>query len=347
MNRRIVLLALFLALAHGPLFAEKIYLSNALGMPIQEIHDYGKDEFRYVLKVSDEEGIVVRTLLRDQIEYKRWELTYEDGYLQREMLYVEGRLSEAREYGGGNLLRERFFNGESVSETRTYLYSEGELREVRAVDQNGKLLYSDVYDRSPAGRLRRISRDSSEDKESSSFTYSQGGLVEEWHGKDGDGILLRYRDGERLAEEIWEGLKVRLAEEVKRVEGKKEIVKEDTEQNVTTTRYFDKEDRIQIERTETEDDLLEHIQYDYEEEKVTERTRVTPTAKEDIHYDYDESDRLVRETLYLNDRIVKVTEHTGTNSYIETVYREGKPTLRVRYEDGKKVGEEFLGAQVE
>ena len=100
---------------------------------------------------------------------------------------------------------------------------------------------------------------------------------------------------------------------------------------------------MKIERTETDDDLVEYVRYDYEGENMTDKTRVTRTAKEDWRYEYDEEGGLIRETLVRNGNIVKEIVHTEEGKYYEVIYRDGAPSLRVYFEDGEKVDEEFLG----
>jgi hypothetical protein len=346
MKRGLLVMAVLFAAAS--LRAETFYISNALGMPIREIQEFRVDEFPFVLLVIEGQNTIVKVLLKNQNEYKKWELEYSDSYLVAESLYMDGQLREVRRYEVGQLMEELYYEGESLEEKRTYIYEGDELREVVAVDQEGITLYRDVYERSAAGRLRRVQRAGEEKAVSSEFTYSRGELVQEWHGKDEEGLLFRYHDGEKLAEESWEGLKLLLAEEVRMHEGRKEIVAADNTLGIVTTQYFDEEDRVEIERTVSEDDLIEHVRFEYEdeEENVSQKTRITRNAKEEWEYEYDKSGEILRETLVRNTWIVKVIEHTGKNTFYEEIYRDGEPSLRVYFEDGKKVDEVFLGAPV-
>lgn len=343
MMKKAAIVILILLVTQG-LWAERYYESNALGLPLREIRPFRIDEFPFVLRVVEDVDLVIKTLLKETEEYKRWELRYADDLLVSESIYLNGVLSESRAFDLGVLTEEVLYDGEIISEKRIYDYSSGFLSEVRAVDGDENLLYTDVYERSRAGRLRRIYRVASEEVDESAFIYSKGELVEEWHGKDDEGILFRYHDGAKLAEETWEGLKLLLSEEVRVFDGKKQVVTDDAELGITTTKYYDDEDRVRIERKETENDLLEHIRYDYEGEKVTEKTSITRAAKEDWRYEYDSNGEVIRETLVRNTWTVKVIEHTGEGEYFEEIYRDGVPALRVYFKDGAKVDEEFLGA---
>ncbi len=344
MKRGLLIIAVLFSAA--PLRAESFYVSNALGMPIREIKDFRTDEFPYVLRVVEEENFTVKVLLKNRDEYKKWELHFSEGNLVTESFYLEGELRESRRYEGGRLIEEIFYEAERIDEKLTYRYESGELQEVLAVDHEGAMLYQDIFERSAAGRLRRIHRGSGEEVESSEFTYSQGKLVQEWHGKDEEGLLFRYHNGEKLAEESWEGLKLLLAEEVLMNDGRKEIVFADNTLGIVTTQYFDEDDRVEIERTLSEDDLVEHIRYEYDKKKIKQKTRITRSAKEDWLYTYNESGEMVRETLLRNTWVAKIIQHTGENSYYEEIYRDGEPSLRVYFEDGKKVEEVFLGTPV-
>ncbi len=339
--RRAALLLLFLCISVLA-WAERYYESNALGLPIREIREFRIDEFEYVLVAEERDGTLVRTLLKDENEFKRWELESREGLLVSEVVYVEGALSESRSYDNGALTEEVFYDNGEIAERRIYDYSAGFLKEVRAVDGGDNLIYVDSYERSAVGRLRRVNRTTGEEKDESAFIYSGGDLVEEWHGRDDEGVLFRYHDGKKLAEETWEGLKLLLAEEIKEINGKKEVVVEDAALGTTTTRYYDQEDRLKIQRTETEEDLVEHVRYDYQDEKVSQKTSITRNAKEDWIYEYDESGDVIRETLVRNTWVEKVIEHTGEDEYYEEIYRDGEPALRVYFKNGAKVDEEFL-----
>ena len=345
MMRKIAILICMLSICLY-VWADRYYESNSLGLPIREIKAFRIDEFPYVLRIDEEGDLIIKTLLLNTVEYKRWELKFVEGLLVSESIYLEGILSESRNFDLGVLTEEALYDDETISEKRIYDYSAGFLKEVRAVDGEGNQLYTDVYERSRAGRLRWIHRVSSEEIDESAFIYSKGELVEEWHGKDDEGILFRYHDGEKLAEETWEGLKLLLAEEVRIFDGNKQVVIEDATLGITTTQYYDDEDRVRIERKETAEDLLEHIRYDYEGEKVTEKTRITRAAKEDWRYEHDADGEVVRETLVRNTWTVKVIEHTGDGEYFEEIYRDGVPALRVYFKDGSKVDEVFLGDQI-
>jgi hypothetical protein len=329
------------------LAADKVYVSNALGMIIKEIRELRADEFQYVLTVAEDEETSTRVLFKDQVEYKRWEMTLENGVMVSENLFVEGTISESRKFEQGKVLEEMYFIDGEIAERRIYEYADGILQQVSAYDGEKILLYQDKYERSAAGRLRRVLRESDETAQFSSFVYAQGTLIEEWHGEDKEGLLFRYHAGEKLAEETWEGLKILLAEEVISRDGKKEIIKEDKVLGLKTTEYYDEEDLVQIERTESEDDLIEHIRYSYNnDKKITGKTKITRAAKEGWEYVYGKSGEIIRETLIRNARIIKVIDYTGEESYTEIIYRDGVPSLRIYFEGGRKVSEQFTGTPV-
>ena len=343
----IKLYSFFLAVLVLPtVFAERVYVSNALGMPIREIRELRVDEFQFVLKVEETEELIIRTLLKDQEEFKRWELQYNLGMLVSESLFVDGIISEARLYQQGRVLEERYYEDGNTAEWRVYEYSDGMLRQVSGYDSDGKLSYRDIYERSTEGRLRRVTREGIDESRESAFTYAGGRLIEEWHGEGGEGLLFRYHEGERLAEETWEGLKLLLAEEILRYEGKKEVVKDDKVQGLKTTQYFSDGDKVAVERTESSDDLIEHIRYKYTEKKITQKTRITRSAKEDWQFVYDDSGELQREILVRNDQVVRIIDYLREGEYTEDIYREGKPALRIYFKDGQKIDEEFVGEPV-
>ena len=343
---RFIALAFAFAISSS-VFAQKTYVSNALGMEVRAISASEADDHEYVLRIIEGAGKTTKLLLENGRERKRWEMLYQNGDISQETVHEDGRLVEKRLYTEGRIASELYYRAEIIDERREYSYLDGILREVSAFDADGKEIYRDIYERSKGGRLRSIRRVSQGEDNLSSFTYSDGRLVGEWHAKDDEGILFRYHDNEGLSKETWEGLKLVLSEEVRQHQGKVEIVMQDASLGIKTTQYLDTQERVQIVRTESETDLVEHISYGYEQENITEKTRITRDAKEEWEYEYDEEGNLVKETLMRNSRLIKTVTHVDEDTYYEEIYRDGALALRVHFENGIKVSEEFIRAPEE
>ena len=194
-------------------FTQTTFVSNALGMQIREIDGREALEYEYTLKVIEGEAKTTKLLFKNDREQKRWEIRYENDSLVRETIYLAGRLDEDHFYSDGKIESELYYDADKLIERREYSYINGALQEVAAFDGDNTEIYRDVYERSLDGRLRSIRRISQQTENLSSFTYSAGRLVGEWHATDDEGMLFRYHDGEKLSQETWEGLKLMLSEE--------------------------------------------------------------------------------------------------------------------------------------
>ena len=330
--------------AGAPAAGTRYYLSNELGMSLEEIGWYRREEAVFVLAVRPQEGGEVRILLKEGREIKRWELsgdeerTYEEGELvERVLLDAQGRRRELWEFEGGSLVR------------RTELsYSRpGEISS-RCYDGEGNLLYADTALLSRDKGLREVRRESAQG-ERSRLSLSMPGdrLVEERSGGDGRGLVRRYDAGGRLtSRERWagDGLEER---ETLRYEGDGRTPVGSTVidyvAGTTAERTFDEDGYLRQLEVRRDDEVVEQTRYERDAEgRATLIVRRGPAGIEQWRCEYDEQGELLREEYRVRGSLERVTVHEGEGRSVEELYRDGTPFMRVVLQEGEKVREEFL-----
>ena len=323
--------------------ADGVYVSNVLGMAISEVNEYRIDEYEYTLRITTTESGISRSLLHYGEEVKLWIFDYEDGELLKEQYYEGKTLTEEIEYLDGRVEAELFYGISGLVQKRDYLYEEDELSAVAVYDGEGELLYTDSYERSKSGRLRKLGRAGNSSTEESQYVYSRGRIAQEWHGLDGAGTLTRYSDGNVLAEEEWDSSGLIYAQRKQQ----NQVTIEDAVAGTSVEQVLDGDGRIIEEITKENGQTLLQTLYTYQEDLLSVRTEITATEKMVTEYVYDNSDEVKTAIHSKNDRTIKVVTYTGENGYFEDIYRNGSPMLRVYFEDGVKVKEEFLSPPAE
>ena len=321
------------------------YRSNPLGMSLETISPDRLGEFPYILSVTKEKDWEVRVLRSKEGEVGRWELEFDrQGRKTGERYYRQGQLEMEIEFIDGEVSVERRFEDGELGETRAYSYEGKDLLGVSVIDNEGSLLYREIYRRAAQGRLRRLARVYEDRRTESAFAYSEGRLYEEWHGDDDGGKLFRYGSMGKIAEEVWEGTELVSVEDY--VYGEDHTRSQHREEDNQVDRLYDVEGRLLKEETREGDSRSSLNSFLYDGDLLVEKTQLTKSLKEIWRYSYSEDgERLLREEYLQNGKIVTVISYTGEKSYHEEVYRNGKPALRLHFEDGQKVREEVLDLQ--
>ncbi len=338
------ILLLSMMLSIGLSGEELLFRSNEMGMPLERIQDYRRDEFTNVLSVDKEEDTEIRRLYTDGEITKKWEKVRSKGGIE-EKYYEDGELSSINKYDNNGLLLEEisYLEGE-VNERRAYVYVQGLLKEIILFNGNDQKVWSTRFLRSSAGRLRKMIREGEKDEgRVSLFRYSTGTLMEEWHGTRGTGNLFRLdASGNTLSEERWEeNVLTEHTEFFKSEEGKRSIT-ENMQEGFAVYRQYDDRDRVVLERTTQQGSLIEEIIQQYEGDDLTIKQRRTPGLKEKWTYEYNQDGDLEQEEYVKNGNLIKVTVYTGEDTYYEDLYRNEIPVIRVFYSEDRKTGEEFL-----
>jgi hypothetical protein len=328
------------------LFSEEtVFRSNEIGMTIEKITDFRRDEFEFILVIEENEEEQTRTLYRNGEEIKRWATSFLPGKKEIVKLYEKSILARETEFQLNRVTEERFYTEGSITEIHFYNYDKDGLKRIEVTDGQREVLYTLHYIRTGSGRLKQVEKRTPEGASIvSRYNYSKGSLVEEWHGKEETGEYFRFSgDGNSISSEEWEGVElVRVKQYMEDVAEGRKSVEKNYKTGVTTYVSYDEQDRIIYEKVVKDEKLIKESNYIYEEgNRVLKRVH-TPGLWEVWTYRYNESEELEEERYLRNGEPATVTVITGEDRYYEDIYRRGEPFLRVYYEDDIKISEEFL-----
>lgn len=320
------------------------YVSNDLGMALEQIGWYRREEFPYILRVEIVGPRETRTLLHQGEERQRWEYepgeqrVYKNSLLEQRIRYDESdRLIEEQLYSDGKLSRRTVYhyNGDVLGRTETF-------------GADGVLLYRDFYRLSPDGELRRVTRADQR------FALEEGtrGVTEERYGNDRERRINRYDPQGRLVErEYWyEGqLTERERIQYRGEEGQRlsSTLEQLSLQRVTLSSYDEQGRAVRIELSENGQPTERTVYRRDAEGRIVETTTRGSRGIENWRYEYDPEGRLAREEYRLRGSLEKITLHSREGEKrlrVEELYREGRLFMRVHYRSEQKVREEFLEA---
>lgn len=327
--------------------AEEIFKSNSIGMTLEKISEYRRDNFEYVAVLDRKEsGESVKTLYKNGEEHKRWIIDEVNGE-KIETLYEEGNLTEQTVYlPNGNIKeRTRYIDDETIEEQESYVYSGGELDHIVVRDGEGEELYTIRYEKGKYGRLRRMVRVYPEKTTESIYTYGAGNVSSEWHGKGNEGDMFRFgKDQQVKAFEYWEGMDKVSVTEYRYSEGSREYsVSVDYLSKIVTKTWYDKNGLALRELKETEDALVSETDFIYDdEENLIEKTLRRPGVREKWEYSYNGGDEVKTEIYYKNGTLVSEINYVNDSEYIEYLYRRGKRFIKITYENDIKTEETLL-----
>lgn len=330
-----------------PAAAQRIYVSNNLGMPLEEIHPSRREEFDYILVVAREGEVQRRTLFHDGQPVRRWEL---DPGEERE--YEGGELVQLRRYDEqGRPTEEQSFEKGELSRRTVYHYGRERLERLDTYGPDGTLLHSDHYRLSAEGELRRVTREQGDAGDGQQLSLSGGeGICEERYGNARERRFNRYDTNGRLAEqEYWYGGTL-IERQRFQYRGDGEILSssllEEPKLERTTRRIYDEQGlpvRIEVEQKGQPVELTVHVRDG--QGRILETTRRGSRGIERWLFQYDEEGEALREEYRVRGALESITEYRGQEgqrSRVEELYRDGRPFMRVHYRGEQKVKEEFL-----
>lgn len=349
---RISSVFVFLILAVLPSFPQdssvRYYTSNDLGMALEEIGWYRRDEFPYLLVVQKGDQWEKRTLLHRGEEIRRWEVG-----AQEERVFDGGVIQERFRYDqSGRLTEEQLFQDGEPSRRKVYHYRGAVLALTETFDSKGELLFRDAYYLSPGGELRRVSREERERQTTQELALSGGGgiLAEERYGNVRDRKVSRYDLEGRLTErERWSQGELIERERFEYRGDGDALVRSQLEQlqlRATIRRSYDEQGRLIRSVVEQEGDQIEQTVHLRDETgAIVETTKRSVRGLEHWLFDYGPQDTLRREEYRIRGALERITIYStdsGESSRTEELYREGQIFMRIYFEGEEKVKEEFL-----
>jgi hypothetical protein len=326
------------------------YVSNDIGMALEEIGGYRREEFPYVLVVEKEGGRETRTLLHEGEELQRWEL--EAG---EQRIYRGSELEQRLRYDKGNrLIEDRLFSDGLLSQRTVYYYNRDVLERTETFAPDGQLLYRDFYRLSTDGKLRRVTREHGDLRQDQRFALGDGagGVTEERYGNSLERRINRYDQEGRLVErEYWYGGELLERERIQyRGEGDIRLsarLEELTLERITVRSYDDEGRVVRIEVSEG-GELTERIVHVRDARgRILETTKRGPRGIEKWLFEYATEEEPVREEYRVRGSLERITLYPvqgegGERSRVEELYREGRLFMRIHYQGEQKVKEEVL-----
>jgi len=342
----------FLILAVLPSFPQdsslRYFASNDLGIALEEIGWYRREEFPYLLVVKKGDQWEKRTLLHKGVETRRWEIGPRE-----ERVFDGGVIQERRRYEQtGRLTEEQLFQDGEPSRRTVYHYRGAVLSLTETFDSKGVLLFRDHYYLSPQGQLRRVIREEGEDPSTQELSLSGGGgkLAEERYGNVRDRMVNRYDlEGRLIERERWSRGELIERERFEYGGEGDELVRSQLERlrlQGTIRRSYDEQGRLILSVVEQDGDVIEQTTHLRSETgAIVETTRRGARGLEHWFFEYGPEDTLEREEYRIRGALERITTYStdGGESYrTEELYREGRIFMRIYFEGEEKVKEEFL-----
>ncbi len=319
-------------------------------MPIKQINSIRTDEFEYILKIDKGDDTEYKTLYQSNKKIKKWEIRYLKGKKDVEIVYENNKSYVTFYDSVGKIIEERLFivtkKTERLVEKRIYNYLDGLLDSITFLDSSNRFLYKNQYYRTPEGRLRRIKRIYSDGSlRVSSYTYSRRNMVEEWHGKNESGDLIRYNKNAVItSRENWVKNRLCLREENYLKEDSPVLsITKNYKNNTTTRSQYNESGNIIAKKIFRAGKMIRDIEYIYEEDLIISKIRRSKGLWEKWNYEYFPDGRLLKKEYYKNGELKKITNYETEKNYNEELYMKGKFLMRIYYENDKKVNVEIPG----
>jgi hypothetical protein len=324
------------------------YISNDVGMALEKIGWYRREEFPYILVVEIEGTRETRTLLHQGEEQQRWE--YEPG---EERAYRESELEQRRRYDRRNhLIEEELYSDGGLTQRTLYYYNRDVLERTETLAADGSLLYRDYYRLSPDGQLRRVTREEVDRQAEQRLGLGDGarGVTEERYGNDRERRINRYdRSGRLVEREYWSEGDLLERERIQYRDEKDTRLSSQLEEislGRTTHSSYDAEGRIiLVEVTEGGEDIERIVHLRDPQGRIVETTKRGRKGIENWLFEYGQEEELLREEYRVRGSLERITLYSTEGEEqlrVEELYRKGRLFMKVHYRAGEKVKEEFL-----
>lgn len=343
----LLFLSIFFLCSAFPGPAENLFFrSNELGMTIEKIDKYRRNDFPYVVEIQEQAEVLVKILYKDGEDIKRWRIIRKDDG-RREYTYTGEELESVVDYyPDGRVAEIAYYEKNGLVEHHIYKYLEGELRYVLVENEEGKELYRNVYKRDSSGRLIKVIREFTDKNDFVSlYTFGSSGVAGEWHGTADEGHMFRFRDAERpLSKEEWEGLELAQEEEFQYQEESLTMsVYKNYKTGVIERTWYNEEGRKKRVLKKEGSSFVEEQLFEYNEKgEPAVRYKRTPEKREKWEFMYDENGERIAELYYKKNRLISKKEFVSEDETYEYLYRNGEPFIKIHYKNEQKVGEELL-----
>ena len=355
--------------------AVEYFASNRHGIPLTPLTSEQRDEPEWLLVVDSaaeaaEAGLLARRRLSGPDGAEReWRTSMAGGLTQEEELGDGLLLGRLLFTATGQLEREERYADGALTEIDHWVYQQRRPVRMTTVDAAGTVLAVREYQLSAVGRLRRVTFAAGGAPAADSgsgelaLMFRDGRLVQERATESGRHMVSRFlANGQRQSLEQWrEGLPLSTSRWTYGEDGV--VVDEvvvDHEAGTSVRVDHDAAGRALVKRTwsagpeaaGTDGDgvtagagatLLEERWFTWgvEGDLVRERA-VSDRGVEVWEYRYDTEGTRVGEQYLLRGALVRSTEYHPDDARTDTLYRNGRPALRVFWQGDERVGEELI-----
>ncbi|MBN1698280.1 MAG: hypothetical protein JW881_12270 [Spirochaetales bacterium] len=329
----------------------RFFRSNDIGMKFEEIDERNISGFSYILEVEKSGETETRRLFSGEKEVKRWELAfYNNMNIREERTFIDNKTDTIKLFDRkGRPTEEQVFSDASMVQKTRYFYSEGQtMNRSETYDPEGGLLYHEEYEYSEKGKLRNVRRTRKDgNTDVSSYIYGEGRLVSEVF-ESGNEIKIVWFNSSGMINrsEVWRDDKL-IRKKILTYSGTEGILTETQEEDLleglSYTIFFNKEGKMRKQVVKKKDKVVEELIYSYDNEGRQSKTeRKSGNGLEEWIFSYNTKNELVREEYYRKGVIEKQTIYSDEVSYVEELFRKGELAIRIHYDDGEKVKEEFI-----
>lgn len=342
-----IIIFLFLFFSSTSLLLGETYYYEAteFGTAIREISSARVKEFEYVLMYEKNGNRVLRQLLQNGVELKKWEqiIKWKGTYVESE--FNDGIIVNRIHVEGNFIVKEELFFEGLLSEIRTFIYIKRELSKMIVQDATGKELYTNRYLTASNGRLTRVVQEFPKEMELPESVYSY---------QYADNDLSRMVAQEKKRTVTYAYIKGKLASVEKKEGDEVYYYREEPLPGVLKTVENDFVSDLKIERSYDEDDKLFRkviwsnlektiFDYTYDENGYLAEEQIRGKGFLDRYFfkNDDEGNRITHE-YFRNTIKLRTAKYTSAGDYIEIIYREDLPLFRVTYKDNVKILTEFI-----
>jgi len=328
------------------------FRSNSLGMLIDKIQPYRKDEYRFIMQRTWDNAIEIKVLLENGSANTRWETEYYPNQtVKTEKKFEANVLSNFIFYNPKRLPEEElnYTNGE-LSKKLTYQYDAGTiLRFIKAYDKDGNLLYQDDYLFSKTGGIRQVKR-TWDDHSYETTTFIQGGgkIAQEVHANTEQTIIFRYDFLNRLLlKEVWNIDNLNETQEYTYFADTntvQQLKESNTISKFVYTKTYNEKGQLSSQLVEKNDIQTALIYYTWDDQgdKIEEKEKnANGLTLRKFTYDTEHNPATTEE--YVRGSLELKTVYQGKDNLFKEYYNQkGEAVIRVYYEADVKVKEEIL-----
>ncbi len=330
---------------------ERFFRSNHIGMALQEIAWYQRDEHLYILEVRKEEvneGFKeIRRLVHSGEEAKRWELLLDvRGRVREERSYEKGRLSDFRLMDElGRVMLEENYDHDKVKNRVLFYYSSAGLSRVEYFNEEGNLLYEDRYRLGAFGELLEVKRVEPEIPAvlfSLTLVHAQGVTYEERRKDRERSYISRYNsDGELFCYQVWKDDELEKSLSV--IDNERYSEETDYLNNKKYLRHYDDSGRLVLEEAEYAGEIVERVELFWDDkDHLLQKIRRGNMGIEEWNYRYSNSGELQSEDYWLRGTLVRKVEYLDEERRLEELFRDNELFMKIYYTCGIKEKEQVL-----